>query len=489
MIKKLKLYIEAFFPYVVVFMAALYRPYDTDLGWHLRYGEYFFKYHNLLRDNIFSTMMSNFKWANTDWGTDLVTYFFYHHLGFLGLTLLGAIVVTLTYLFFSKAFNLSYWQKALIFPILLFIEDPNMQVSFRGQLLSVLLLGILFYLIEKYEATKSKAIYLVIPLFLFWVNLNGQFILGLGIFFIWIIFYLFNLYVNNKSLFLISEVKQLVLVFVLSIAATFIDPFGFGIYKDVFLHFGNAYLKDVAEYLPFTERTPAWWNQLIMGILIAFGFIFLYFSTGIKKRFPFLGLVSILYAMSWFVRRYAWSFYYLTIPFLKPVADFFKPSSKKYNFIGSTILFLIYFVIIIYIKWPFQQYSNMNWTTYCTQFNGCSNNAMNFIIRNHLNNKNLLTVYDWGGWIIWNYPQVKPTIDGRMHIWTDDKGYSAFADYIGYEQSRKDLDTLKYTTVLMTPNKTMYSTLITQVNEGKWKLVYQDPYSGIFIKNVLVRNN
>lgn len=471
-------------PYIFVFLASIHFPTDPDLGWHLKYGEYFFKHFSVLRENTFSTMMADFKWANTSWLTDLISYFVFETSGFLGLTLLGALTVTLTFLFFSKAFKLDYFEKALIFPIIAYFEIPAIQVSFRGQLISILLLGILFYILERYQENKSKLIYLVIPLFLLWANLHGQFILGLGLFFIWEILYLFSVYINNRdnlSQFL-KETKLLIIVSFLTLTATLIHPFGVGVYHDAFLHFGNENLKSIAEYVPFRESTASWWNQLIIGALISVGFLFIFFNGQLKKRFPVFAILGILYGLSWIVKRYAWSFYYLAIPFLKPLVYFVRPDSKKYTFMAATVLFLIYISFTAFIKMPLNQYRDMSWETYCSYYTQCSPKAAEFIIKNNLNKKDLMTVYDFGGWLIWNYPQIKPSIDGRMHLWIDKNGYSAFSDYYGYEQNLKDINDSSYNTIFMSKTKPLYNQLINEVQKGRWQLAYNDSVSGIFIR-------
>src|SRR5882724_6463670 len=96
----------AIIPYLIVFIYSLYQPTDPDLGWHLKYGEYFWKHTAILRDNTFSTMMPNFHWANTSWLTDIIGYALYHTSGFFGLAVAGAFIVTLTFYFFAKAFKL-----------------------------------------------------------------------------------------------------------------------------------------------------------------------------------------------------------------------------------------------------------------------------------------------------------------------------------------------------------------------------------------------
>ena len=120
-----------FFPYLFVFLASLHFPTDPDLGWHLRYGEYFFQHGKVLYDNTFSQLMPDFKWANTSWATDLISYFTFHNFGFFGLTVLGAVIIALTFYFFSKAAKLSFFEKSLIFPLIIYFMDPLNTISFR----------------------------------------------------------------------------------------------------------------------------------------------------------------------------------------------------------------------------------------------------------------------------------------------------------------------------------------------------------------------
>src|SRR3989344_7900383 len=87
--------------YLLVFLSSLNLPTDPDLGWHLKYGEYFFKTGKILRDNIFSTMMPDYNWVNHSWVSDLILYQAFYKLGFFGVTLLGAMLVTFTFFFFA----------------------------------------------------------------------------------------------------------------------------------------------------------------------------------------------------------------------------------------------------------------------------------------------------------------------------------------------------------------------------------------------------
>ncbi len=82
----------------------------------------------------------------------------------------------------------------------------------------------------------------------------------------------------------------------------------------------------------------------------------------------------------------------------------------------------------------------------------------------------MLTFYNWGGYLIWNYPQIKPSIDGRMHLWVDKKGYSGFAEYYLYEQNWSDIDKSDYDVVLIDTAKPLYTQMVNHVNHGTWKI-------------------
>ena len=479
-------------PFLIVFLANLYRPYDADLGWHLKYGQYFFDHYQILRDNIFSTQMPDFHWSNSSWGADLISFSVFNGFGFLGLTILGASIVTLTFFFFAKAAKLSLWDKVLIFPVLFYLEEPINQVSFRGQMMSLLFMGMMYVIFNIYDVKKSKkSLLLLIPLFLIWANIHGEFLLGLGLFLGWIILYLFQQILNSnfkniKSIF--EEGKFLGIIFLLAALATLINPFGVGVYADILTHIGNPQLKNIIEYLPFDKFSTLWWNHLITGALLLFGVIYYVSGGEYKRKIPEIGLALFLFLLALEIRRYGWPAYYFALPLLKPLSSMFEPSSKKIYYPLALFFLAIFLGFVIKTKLPFNQFSQMSWQIYCKEYVHCSDPSAQFLVNNNFGG-NLLTFYDWGGWLIWNYPEVKPSIDGRMHLWKDANGYSSFENYYLLEQNLEDIDSSKYDVVLMSPDKPVYKKLIKLVNQGKWKLLYQDKVSGVFSRNSVKEEN
>ena len=501
-VKKLLDSLFVFLPYLIVFIYSLYQPSDPDLGWHLKYGEYFWQHGTVLRDNTFSTMMPDFHWANTSWLTDIIGYAVFHFFSLFGLSLAGALVVTLTFYCFAKAFRLTLWQQTLVFPFVLYLEEPVNAVSFRGQQIALLCAGVLYYLLSRYEE-KPKLLWFVLLLFSLWADIDGEFILGLALFGLWAFLvitrkfwvYFSDLpkrnakgvgvsFVTRLHESLMHEKKQILTLFAIfvgSLLATFVNPFGYGIHLDALSHIGNPLLKDIAEYLPFNYLSQAWWNEVIVGIILVFGLFVLGFRGTFWEYLPILGGGLVLFFLSLQIRRYAWPAYYLVFPLLAMAATFLKPDGKKATKIATTVLLLLFISGALFFRYPFTKYTQDNWVQYCTiQTDPCSVSSAEFLINHHLNH-NLYSLYGWGGWLIWNYPQIKPSIDGRMHMWVQN-GYSAFTDYYTVEQNDRDIDQTSYTVVYITPNKPVYDRLVYLSKIGKWKQVYKDKVAGIFVR-------
>lgn len=474
--------IKNFLPYIFVFISGLYLISDPDLGWHLRYGKYFFDNHRLLTDNTFSTQMPDFQWINISWGIDVLSYAIYSLGGMFTLILAGAIVTTLAFFFFSKAYRLDYWDKMFVFPLLLFFLMPINSTSFRGQTLSLAFLGAMILILSRYERERKNILFFMPLLFILWANIHGLFILGLGIMFLWKGFYLVSLYLNKRSL---EDIMEHVIFFaviaVLSVGATIIHPFGIDIYKDAWLHFQNPLLKNILEYLPPGEFTTQWYNLYFAALLAFVGLMLHLVNDTFKKKLPQLGTFSVLFALSLWVKRYSWAMYYMLIIFISPVAAIFKPKTKKTVFKFATVVFVIYTFAALYLKGPFNKYTNMSWDIYCERFNKCSLQAASELKKYYIEGKTM-TLYNWGGWLIWNYPDLKPSTDGRMHLWLDENGYSAFEYDYKLEQDITDIDDSQYEVVFTGKFKPIYNRLVELVNEDKWEMVYEDDTTAIFIR-------
>ena len=356
----------------MVFFGALNFPKDPDLGWHLKYGEYTFLNHRILRENTLSSFMPDYKWANGAWGSDLITYITYKFWGFGGLTVLGAGVVTLTFLFFSLAARLTFWDQAFIFPIVLFAESLHFQSSYRGESLSLMFIGISGLILERCKRL-SKLIFLPI-LFLIWCNLHQEFLFGMGLLTVWVALMMFNIR-KKKGMGLLGVVLSS------SFLVTLINPFGWRIHLVALSHINDPLLKRIIEYEPFSVYSVRWWLGIVF--LVLFIIYLVANRKNIRDRLPYVAVIGLLLVAMFWVRRYSWSAYYLFIPILTYYSRKIGLLFSKYRDVVAVVLIVAALGYIIHLKSPVSQYfTKMNWNKYCKlQLLPCSSKSAEFLRR------------------------------------------------------------------------------------------------------------
>ena len=448
-------------------------PKDPDLGWHLKYGEYFFQNHQILRDNIFSTEMPNFKFVNHSWATDLITYLVFNWGGFWGLSAFSSLVLTLTFYFFSKTSKLTLLQEVFIFPIVLLLEAAFLSNSFRSQLLSYLMISIVLYLLSKDD---KRHLFFIPLVFFIWANLHGQFIMGLALFLLWALFKITLDFLKNKKGFLviISKTKIYGIVFLASILLTLINPFGLDIYIAVFKYSTSSLQPHIQEWSPVEYRSLFWWYLYIWLFVISISSLVLIYKKKLWENIFYIVVAFLFLLISFKVRRYIWISYFMSIPLIAGMFDLLEKRLTKFKAsMVINVVLIICLLFLVLVKIPDLRKTTMNWDTYCLH-TICSPKSAEFL-ENYHGQYTLFSEYNLGGWLIWNYPKIKPLIDGRMTFWEDTFGYSAFKNYIDIENNVVDIDKTKYDLVYMSPFHPLIYRLIELVKEDKWAVIYSDP--------------
>jgi len=463
-------------PYIIVFLFTLNHPGDTDLGWHLKYGEYFFKTGNILRENTFSSEMPDYRWVNSSWVTDLITYQTYQNVGFIGLSVLGALIITTTFFLTARTFRFTLWQETITFPVLLFLMDPVLSVSFRGQLLSFLFLSFLYFILKRYSEGKRRTLLVIPILFLAWSNIHGQFILGIFLLGLWLIV----ITARNRSKHLLEKIC----VFFASLGTTLVNPFGLGIYQESLKHFGSPVQKYILEWLPFDQFSNLWWYMVVWISVI--GILIVILRKNLHSYVPLIVCWIALSIPSFWMKRYAWPMYLTSAPLFAYIVGQLKQQNAKIQKILPLAVLGVLYIAAALVKLPNAHITRMNWDTYCKVSIQCTKESAEFLI-SHPPSEKYLTFYNWGGWLIWNYPQIKPSVDGRMHLWRDDEtGYSPFEKYFYLVQNNTDIEQSEYSYVYIATFKPLYKRLKELVTENKWEILYEDENAAIFRRNTLV---
>lgn len=479
-------------PYLLVFIFNFNYPGDLDLGWHLRFGEEFIKTGKFPYTNTWSSEMAGFRWFNSSWALDVVRYPFFQYTGFLGHGVLGSLISVLTFFVLGRLLNLSLFEKSILLPFLLLSEYPMSIHSFRAQEISLFFLPILYLIFSSYKNGNKRWI-LTLPLFfLLWANLHAQFILGLAVSILWIIIFLFqNIYefrniniprgnthggppTSAHLLFLSS-------IILLSVLFTFINPYGPSIYKESFLVGGNPAGQFILEFAPPEMFSIIWWNLILWGVLLTGSTILSWKKKSLSVYLPYILISLPLFLLSFWMKRYIWSAYIILTPAVYPLLHSLNPKSKKVNTaLGSTILIGSLLFVLISMM-PFRKLFPMNWDTFCLM-QQCSRKAGEALV-SMKNRGRLLTDYNLGGWLIWNYPEVKPSVDGRMSQWVDQTGFSPFLRYYFLEQNSNYVNLSPFDTYFIKNDRPVNIQLRQLIQKKKgWEEYFKDRYITIYTR-------
>ncbi len=481
-----------FILYLFIFLATLYHPWDYDLGWHLRVGrdtiETGYPY-----TNTYSWELPGYQWFNSSPLLDVPRYIVYKYFGMPGIAIFGAILGVLIFFFISKYCQLDFQKQCLVFPIFLWFENSIFVQSFKGQIVSLLFLAILITLLFSFQNGRKKVIFLLIPIFLLWANLHAQFVLGLIIFAIWsMVYILINFKRNLKSVAL-----PLLLTFVFSLIVTLANPYGMDIYKYALINTTNPQIFQTIEFTPPEIFSKLWWNLLIWGIFLLINTLLILKNRHLNKYFPLIVISAILFYLSLTMKRYAWSMYLLSIPIATYFLLHFSINKNRYLKIFSYFFFLISFIYISLFELPKRNLHDISWNGYCV-FVRCSPAGAEVLLKM----KNLparpaggpagrqgvgkLYNYNpWGGWLIWNYPQIKPNVDGRMSFWEDPKTghnpvrFAASSNMLTQHQ----IDSLPYDTYFI-PNQLLLVRELESLSQRskKWKRIFRDYRASIYTR-------
>lgn len=415
---------QKIFIFLIYFLTFIYLifPYsDFDWGWHFKYGEYFFKNGKILRDEIFSWTMPYYKWANHSWLYDIILYLNYTKLGFLGLSISGALVASLIFFVATFSFKLSYLQLGFLSLLYILISNVNFTQALRSQYFGLLLITILTFLLIRARKNK-KILFFIPPLFLLWANLHGTFTLG---FIILTVFLISNIFTKNKDHF-----WPLLLVTAISFFLTLVNPFTYRIYIVGLKHFSNPWLTNIIEWLPSTYCRACNFPFFILFMLIlAIQFI----KRKKASDIPFIIILVFLAYQAIIHRRYLSMFMAFALPYISFILSEANEAKKKMR--DNKYISLMFFLTLlgflayaIFLKIPKYNLFSYSFRDYCKYSTNCSVDMAEFLLKNPPKGKGL-NFYDWGGFLIGYGINTKLFIDGRMHLWSY-QGHMPFYDYM-----------------------------------------------------------
>lgn len=414
---------------VLGFNFAFKSPTDPDLGWHLRTGQLILEKFTIPKIDWYSHTMPGFAWIDHEWLSEILLYKGYQIFGFLGLAIIFSLIAISVFFFLIPRVagrDIAFEIKVLAGSLAVIISTFFLGV--RPQVFTLLGLALVLLVLAKLKENENTKAILVLPLiFLFWVNMHGGFAIGIGV----LILYLITEGIKIRHLkkeketqwvkqseTLTKKAWQRLLKFtIISTLITFINPYGLRIFIELKRTFTDSYGPQIIqEWL-----SPNF--QGLCGILLAIYFIFLIEIMVLRKgkidlgQFTFFILFLILALQS---VRHVPLFVIVTLPYL--IRSFSGKAQGFFLSIFRTKALLVMLILLVgffgvkYRHLVLEPVRAGLSEEKLAEQGAYPYEALNWLKENSQSG-NVFNDYGWGGYLIWQAPEVKTFIDGRMAHW------------------------------------------------------------------------
>lgn len=419
------------------------RSLDPDFGWHLKAGEHFVQ-NGVPKTDVFTYTASDFPWVDHEWLSDILVYLI-HEVG-------GYVLLALV---FAALWTLALWLvgRRALGPVVAIAALAALPYSgVRAITWSVLGLA----LVIKIFAAKNQRWRWIMPiLIMLWANVHGGFIVGLG-------------YIAYQAI--MKRSGPLVLIGLISLCATLVNVYGLEIYTEIW-----RTMADRSLHTSIVEWKSLVFSWSLLPFLVLYGVGWLYekgkwYWRAVRIENFFL-LASISAQRNW--PLFAVAALERTSDSMRTIARTIPAKLKRaqrnvllaigIGFAGLTAYGVYDTGILLIGSSDGESYPSA---------------AVDYL-REHPCPGNLFNDYNYGGYLIWQLPQQKVYIDGRMPSW-ELNGEKYMENYSGFldDESERDKQIDKYDIqCILVSNR--FEPLIKDLSDsGKWRTVIeQDDYT------------
>ena len=250
---------------------------DGDLGRHLTIGNYILDELVIPTRDVFSHTMNGLHLTPHEWLAQVTFALAYRLWGLNGVVILCALVIAAT---FTIVFRQSLTRGGLLTIALgmtiLGAAASSVHWLARPHIFTMLLTALWIGELEKWRTNKAWRWWLLPLLMLVWVNSHGAFFVGILIWFIYLIGSILaaKIFPNDGEMdenvdqngsFFGARTRNFILVGLLLLLTTLINPAGWRVWSTTFGFLQNQYLvSHTVEYQPPDFQTSSFWPFLVM---------------------------------------------------------------------------------------------------------------------------------------------------------------------------------------------------------------------------------
>lgn len=480
---------------ILLFILGIKPANDPDLGWHLRNGMDILARGWVAYTDPYSWTMGNYPWIAHEWLQDIFMYLVNLVSGASGLSIIYAVLVAGAFLLASRCLMKVSWPVSIIVALLGGLACSSIMGP-RAQVFMVLNLASLLFVLFRWKDGVKKAIYWLPLLFLFWVNTHGSFIIGLAVMGIFGIAEIVKHFIKriqpdwvwfNDAL-SVPQIILLIKVGLISLLVTLINPYGYRIYEEIYNTMTNHYaLSVIGEWQALNTANPAISNFLLFAVFLGIVVLFNWQKMDFTKVF----LAVVFLVLSTTAIRHMSIFALVALPLV--LESVYSVMGNRLNsVVRSPLTILGFLVLISFVGMTKMQYAiRLDMDKMAMAENGSYPlKAIDYLKSIGIAGKaKMFNGYNWGGYLVWNYPEDKVFIDGRMAIWKNNQ-MEIMKDHDKISSGSSEMKTLLESYdigyILINRLSPMSALLENKDGETGWRLSYQDTNFQVLIRKDLL---
>ena len=437
---------------------------NSDLWWHLLNARNLLQNHSLSRVDTYSFTTAGSPWMNFEWLSEIPFFLAFDAFGWQGIMGLyfGIMVLIFAAVYYRTCRSGADYKDAAVATAAA-ICLGGLSRSPRTQLFGWLCMMILLLVIDHFRRT-GRGLWILPPLFALWINLHGSWPFGLVVMALIIASGLIAGEYGNvvATRWTAVELRKLLFVLGLSIAALFVNPFGYKLvlYPVDFTLRQQRLAQVVEEWRPVEFGTFNGTLTLVL-ILVLLGFFL--FSCS-RWRLDEVLLAVFALASSLLHVRFLFFAALVLPPILAPRFSLFPPYDRELDkpWLNATIMALLVCAMV----WLFPSRERLQRAV----SDGSPGAALEFMQKEHLTGR-LFNEYEWGGFIEWHAPDLKTFVDGRTDIFVYNGVFDDLLRILSLDRSLEILDKYRIEYVLYEPNLPL--TYLLQ-HSPNWRQIYSD---------------
>jgi len=227
---------------------------DATIGWHIRNGQQMLLTHAITRTDPFSSTMSGHVWYAWEWLYDLLIAVIHQVFGLNGVVFYSAAIIAVTFvLTLHLALRDHGNLPVTLFLLILSLGASAVHFLARPHVVSWLFTVIWFELLDSAERHpgESRNLFWLPILMVLWVNVHGGFPTGFLLLAIYLLAGVGHYFTGRGPRDETRQrLKRLGVYSVLSLAASFMNPYSYHLHVHIWRYLSDRFLMDhISEFL------------------------------------------------------------------------------------------------------------------------------------------------------------------------------------------------------------------------------------------------